>query len=69
MVHNEERARRYREMCRIIGDMVIAMVAEGRETRKESIADALRAEMQKSSDKWNAEQLGLIEFAIELLEE
>lgn len=69
MAYNEYAAQRYREMCRIIGDMVIAMVAEGRETKKEAIADALRAEMQKGADRWNADQLGLIEFAIELLEE
>lgn len=69
MAYNEYAAQRYREMCRIIGDVVIAMVAEGRETRKEAIADALRTEMQKGADKWSADQLGLIEFAIELLEE
>lgn len=69
MAYNEDADQRYREMCRIIGDMVIAMVAEGHETKKEAIADALRAEMQKGADKWSADQLGLIEFAMELLEE
>lgn len=69
MAYNEDAAQRYREMCRIIGDRVIAMVSEGRETRKEAIADALRTEMQNGYGKWSADQLGLIEFAIELLEE
>lgn len=68
MAYNEDAAQRYKEMCRIIGDRVIAMVAEGRETRKEAIADALRTEMQNGYGKWSADQLGLIEFAIELLE-
>lgn len=69
MAYDEESARRYREMCRIIGDVVIAMVAEGHETRKDAIADVLRAEMTKGSKKWDPEQLQLIEFAVELLEE
>lgn len=69
MAYDEESARRYREMCRIIGDVVIAMVAEGHETRKVAIADVIRTEMTKGPDKWSPEQLQLMELAVELLEE
>lgn len=69
MAYNEESARRYREMCRIIGDVVIAMVAEGHETRKVAIADVIRTEMAKGADKWSPDQLQLMELAVELLEE
>lgn len=69
MAYDEESARRYREMCRIIGDVVIALVAEGHETRKVAIADVIRTEMTKGADKWNPDQLQLMELAVELLEE
>lgn len=69
MAYNEESARRYREMCRIVGDVVFAMVAGGHETRKVAIADVIRTEMAKGADKWNPDQLQLMELAVELLEE
>jgi hypothetical protein len=64
----EEAMRRYQEMCRIVGDVVFAMVAEGHETKRVSIADVIRTEMMKG-DKWGTEQLQCMELAVKLLEE
>ncbi|EDE8444503.1 DUF2767 family protein [Salmonella enterica subsp. enterica serovar Pomona] len=38
---------RYQEMCRIVGDVVFAMVAEGHETKRVAIADVIRTELSK----------------------
>ncbi|UXY13381.1 DUF2767 family protein [Kosakonia sp. ML.JS2a] len=45
------------------------MVAGGHETKKVAIADVIRTEMTKGADKWNPDQLQLMELAVELLEE
>ncbi|ELD1453774.1 DUF2767 family protein, partial [Salmonella enterica subsp. enterica serovar Typhimurium] len=42
---------RYQEMCRIVGDVVFAMVAEGHETKRVAIADVIRTEIAKGLDK------------------
>lgn len=60
---------RYQEMCRIVGDVVFAMVAEGHETRKMAIADVIRTELSKGLDKWDGDQLQMMELAVKLLEE
>ncbi|HAT2827293.1 TPA: fumarate hydratase FumD [Klebsiella oxytoca] len=60
---------RYQEMCRIVGDVVFAMVAEGHETRKVAIADVIRTELSKGLDKWDGDQLQMMELAVKLLEE
>lgn len=60
---------RYQEMCRIVGDVVFAMVAEGHETRKVAIADVIRTELSKGVDKWDGDQLQMMELAVKLLEE
>ncbi|WP_430963570.1 DUF2767 family protein, partial [Salmonella sp. CQ23WZ0132SAL] len=39
-------------MCRIVGDVVFAMVAEGHETKRVAIADVIRTEIAKGLDKW-----------------
>lgn len=59
---------RYQEMCRIVGDVVFAMVAEGHETKKVAIADVIRTELAKG-DKWDKDQLQVMELAVKLLEE
>lgn len=56
-------------MCRIVGDVVFAMVAEGHETRKVAIADVIRTELSKGLDKWDGDQLQMMELAVKLLEE
>lgn len=53
MDYEAEAERRYQEMCRLVGDVVFAMVAEGHETKRVSIADVLRTEIAKGSDKWD----------------
>lgn len=60
---------RYQEMCRIVGDVVFAMVAEGHETRKVAIAYVIRTELSKGLDKWDGDQLQMMELAVKLLEE
>ncbi|EMQ1727300.1 fumarate hydratase FumD [Salmonella enterica] len=60
---------RYREMCRIVGDVVFAMVAKGHETKKVAIADVLRTEIAKGLDKWDVDQIQVMELAVKLLEE
>lgn len=69
MVYDEKSAQRYKEMCRIVGDVVFKMVADGHETRKADIAVALRSEITSTADKLQPEQLRLMKFAVELLEE
>ncbi|EMZ3833498.1 fumarate hydratase FumD [Salmonella enterica] len=67
---NEELAQlRYQEMCRIVGDIVFAMVAEGHETKRVAIADVIRTELAKGLDKWEEDQLQCMELAVKLLEE
>lgn len=60
---------RYQEMCRIVGDVVFAMVAQGHETRKVAIADVIRTELAKGLDKWDKDQLQVMVLAVKLLEE
>ncbi|HFG4698610.1 TPA: fumarate hydratase FumD [Salmonella enterica subsp. enterica serovar Newport] len=67
---NEELAQlRYQEMCRIVGDVVFAMVAEGHETKRVAIADMIRTELAKGLDKWDIDQLQCMKLAVKLLEE
>ncbi|KSU39893.1 hypothetical protein ABI57_22145 [Salmonella enterica subsp. enterica serovar Veneziana] len=67
---NEELAQlRYQEMCRIVGDVVFAMVAEGHETKRVAIADVIRTELAKGLDKWDGDQLQYMKLAVKLLEE
>ncbi|EAP1745517.1 fumarate hydratase FumD [Salmonella enterica subsp. diarizonae] len=67
---NEELAQlRYQEMCRIVGDVVFAMVAEGHETKRVAIADVIRTELAKGLDKWDVDQLQCMKLAVKLLEE
>lgn len=60
---------RYQEMCRIVGDVVFAMVAEGHETKRVAIADVIRTEIAKGLDKWDDDQLQCMKLAVKLLEE
>lgn len=60
---------RYQEMCRIVGDVVFAMVAEGHETKRVAIADVLRTEIAKGLHKWDLDQIQVMELAVKLLEE
>ncbi|EBM0125260.1 fumarate hydratase FumD [Salmonella enterica] len=60
---------RYQEMCRIVGDVVFAMVAEGHETKRVAIADVIRTELSKGLDKWEEDQLQCMKLAVKLLEE
>lgn len=60
---------RYQEMCRIVGDVVFAMVAEGHETKRVAIADVIRTEILKGLDKWDSDQIQVMELAVKLLEE
>ncbi|EBZ2755938.1 fumarate hydratase FumD [Salmonella enterica subsp. enterica serovar Pomona] len=67
---NEELAQlRYQKMCRIVGDVVFAMVAEGHETKRVAIADVIRTELAKGLDKWDIDQLQCMKLAVKLLEE
>lgn len=68
MDYEVEAERRYQEMCRLVGDVVFALVAEGHETKRVAIADVLRAEIAKG-DKWNLDQLQVMELAVKILEE
>ncbi|MEC5321500.1 fumarate hydratase FumD [Brenneria populi subsp. brevivirga] len=65
----EAAQQRYHEMCRIVGDVVFAMVAEGHETKRVAIADVIRTEISKGLDKWDSDQLKVMELAVKLLEE
>ena len=56
-------------MCRIVGDVVFAMVAEGHETKRVAIADVIRTEIAKGLDKWGLDQIQVMELAVKLLEE
>ena len=70
MLNAEELAQlRYQEMCRIVGDVVFGMVAAGFETKKVAIADVIRTELAKGFDKWDEDQLEVMELAVKLLEE
>ncbi|EDX0346217.1 fumarate hydratase FumD [Salmonella enterica] len=60
---------RYQEMCCIVGDVVFAMVAEGHETKRVAIADVIRTELSKGLDKWDIDQIQVMELAVKLLEE
>ncbi|MBB6117869.1 hypothetical protein F4826_004848 [Rahnella inusitata] len=61
-----EAERRYQEMCRLVGDVVFAMVAEGHETKRVAIADVLRTEISKGDDKWDLDQLQVMELAVKI---
>ncbi|CAD5355199.1 conserved protein of unknown function [Citrobacter freundii] len=70
MMDYEELAQlRYQEMCRIVGDVVFAMAAEGHETKRVAIADVIRTEISKGLGKWDAYQIQVMELAVKLLEE
>lgn len=69
MDYEEIALQRYQEMCRIVGDVVFAMVAEGHETKKVAIADVLRTEIAKGLQKWDLDQVQVMELAVKLLEE
>lgn len=69
MNYEEMAQLRYREMCRIVGDIVFAMVAAGHETKKVAIADVIRTELVKGLDKWDEDQLQCMTLAVKLLEE
>lgn len=47
MDYKEAAQLRYQEMCRIVGDVVFAMVAEGHESKSVAIADVIRTEISK----------------------
>ncbi|MBW4228375.1 fumarate hydratase FumD [Enterobacter cloacae subsp. cloacae] len=68
MDYEEVAQLRYQEMCRIVGDVVFAMVAEGHETRKVAIADVIRTELAKGVNKWDEDQLQVMALAVKLLE-
>jgi len=69
MDYDEIAGVRYQEMCRIVGDVVFAMVAEGHETKKVAIADVIRTELAKGLEKWDEDQLQVMALAVKLLEE
>jgi hypothetical protein len=69
MDYEAEAESRYQEMCRLVGDVVFAMVAEGHETKRVAIADVLRTEIAKGNDKWDLDQLQVMELAVKILEE
>ncbi|CUY19214.1 Protein of uncharacterised function (DUF2767) [Serratia marcescens] len=69
MDYEEQAQIRYQEMCRIVGDVVFAMVAEGHETKKVAIADVIRTELAKGLDKWDEDQMQVMHLAVKLLEE
>ena len=69
MDYETEAERRYQEMCRLVGDVVFAMAAEGHETKRVAIADVLRTEISKGNDKWDLDQLQVMELAVKILEE
>lgn len=69
MDYETEAERRYQEMCRLVGDVVFAMMAEGHETKRVVIADVLRTEISKGNDKWDLDQLQVMELAVKILEE
>lgn len=68
MDYEAEAERRYHEMCRLVGDVVFSMVAEGHETKRVAIADVLRTELTKG-DKWDIDQLQVMELAVNILED
>lgn len=61
MDYEEAAQLRYQEMCRIVGDVVFAMVAEGHETKRVAIADVIRTEIAKGLDKWDLDQIQVME--------
>ncbi|WP_238759460.1 fumarate hydratase FumD [Klebsiella oxytoca] len=69
MDYEEMAQLRYQEMCRIVGDVVFAMIAEGHETKRVAIADVIRTEIAKGLDKWDSDQVRVMELAVKLLEE
>lgn len=69
MNHEEAAQLRYQEMCRIVGDVVFAMVSEGHETKRVAIADVIRTEISKGLNKWDLDQIQVMELAVKLLEE
>lgn len=69
MDYEEAAQLRYQEMCRIVGDVVFAMVAEGHETKRVAIADVIRMEIAKGLDKWDLDQIQVMDLAVKLREE
>lgn len=69
MDYEEAAQLRYQEMCRIVGDVVFAMVAQGHETKRVAIADVIRPEIAKGLNKWDSDQIQVMELAVKLLEE
>ncbi|MBZ7441664.1 fumarate hydratase FumD [Klebsiella grimontii] len=69
MDYEEAAQLRYQEMCRIVGDVVFAMVAEGHETKRVAIADVIKMEIAKGLDKWDSDQIQVMGLAVKLLEE
>ncbi|ELU3013111.1 fumarate hydratase FumD [Salmonella enterica] len=69
MAYEATAQERYQEMCRIVGDVVFAMVAQGHETKRVAIADVIRTELAKGLDKWDVDQIQVMELAVKLLEE
>lgn len=69
MDYDEAAQLRYQEMCRIVGDVVFAMVAEGHETKRVAIADVIKTEIAKGLDKWDSDQIQVMGLAVKLLEE
>lgn len=49
MDYEEAAQLRYQEMCRIVGDVVFAMVAEGHETKRVAVADVIRTKIVKGA--------------------
>lgn len=47
MDYKAEAERWYQEMCRLVGDVVFTMMAEGHETKRVAITDVLRTEIAK----------------------
>lgn len=47
MDYEEVAQLRYQEMCRIVEDVVFAMVSEGHESERVAIADVIRTEIAK----------------------
>lgn len=68
MDYETEAERRYQEMCRLVGDVVFAMVAEGKEIKRMAIADVLRTEIAKGDER-DPGKLQVMKLAVKILEE
>jgi hypothetical protein len=45
------------------------MVSGGHETKRVAIADVIRTEIAKGLDKWDLDQIQMMELAVKLLDE